>query len=58
LCPLRGPARAGEKRDDAGVARDDGHEGDALVPILQRARFACAQLVSVGADQGFAAERV
>jgi len=38
--------------------RADGHEGDALVPILQRARFACPQLVSVGADQGFAAERV
>ena len=38
--------------------RADGHEGDALVPILQRARFACPQLASVGADQGFAAERV
>jgi transposase len=36
----------------------DGHEGDALVPIIQRARFACPELVSVGADQGFAAERV
>ncbi len=38
--------------------RADGHEGDALVPILERARFACPQLASVGADQGFAAERV
>jgi len=36
----------------------DGHEGDALVPIIQRARFACPALESVGADQGFAAERV
>lgn len=36
----------------------DGHEGDALVAIIQRARFACPQLESVGADQGFAAERV
>ncbi len=36
----------------------DGHEGDALVPILERARFACPALESVGADQGFAAERV
>jgi transposase len=36
----------------------DGHEGDALVPIIERSRFACPQLVSVGADQGFAAERV
>jgi transposase len=36
----------------------DGHEGDALVPIIQRARFACPELASVGADQGFAAERV
>jgi transposase len=38
--------------------RADGHEGDALVPIIQRARFACPDLESVGADQGFAAERV
>ena len=38
--------------------RADGHEGDALVPIIQRARFACPELESVGADQGFAAERV
>lgn len=36
----------------------DGHEGDALAPIVDRARFACPQLESVGADQGFAAERV
>jgi transposase len=36
----------------------DGHEGDALAPIIQRARFACPELESVGADQGFAAERV
>jgi hypothetical protein len=36
----------------------DGHEGDALAPIADRARFACPQLASVGADQGFAAERV
>jgi transposase len=38
--------------------RADGHEGDALAPIVDRARFACPQLESVGADQGFAAERV
>ena len=38
--------------------RADGHEGDALVPILERARFTCPELASVGADQGFAAERV
>jgi transposase len=36
----------------------DGHEGDALAPIIERARFACPQLESVGADQGFAGERV
>jgi transposase len=36
----------------------DGHEGDALVPVIERARFVCPQLASVGADQGFAAERV
>jgi transposase len=36
----------------------DGYEGDALAPILDRARFACPELVSVGADQGYAAERV
>jgi hypothetical protein len=38
--------------------RADGHEGDALVPLVERGRFACPQLASVGADQGFAAERV
>ena len=36
----------------------DGHEGDALEPIVERSRFACPELASVGADQGFAAERV
>jgi transposase len=36
----------------------DGHEGDALVAIIERARFACPELASVGADQGFAGERV
>jgi transposase len=38
--------------------RADGYEGDALVPLTNRARFACRRLVSVGADQGFAASRV
>jgi len=33
-------------------------EGDALAPILDRTRFVLPQLASVGADQGFAAERV
>ena len=36
----------------------DGYEGDGLSPILDRARFACPELTSVGADQGYAAERV
>lgn len=36
----------------------DGYEGDALDPLLDRARFACPELASVGADSGFAAERV
>ena len=36
----------------------DGYEGDGLSPILDRARFACPELASVGADQGYAAERV
>jgi transposase len=36
----------------------DGHEGDALEPLVERSRFACRELASVGADQGFAAERV
>jgi transposase len=35
-----------------------GYEGDGLSPILDRARFACPELASVGADQGYAAERV
>lgn len=38
--------------------RADGHEGDALVPIVERARFASPRLESVGTDQGYAAERV
>ena len=36
----------------------DGFEGDALEPLLERARFACPELESIGADSGFAAERV
>lgn len=36
----------------------DGHEGDALAPIIHRARFACPELESVGADQGFAGAQV
>ena len=36
----------------------DGHEGDAVAALHERARFHCPQLASVGADQGFAAERV
>ena len=36
----------------------DGHEGDALVPVIERARFACSELESLGTDQGYAAERV
>ena len=36
----------------------DGYEGDGLYPILDRARFACPELASVGADPGYAAERV
>jgi transposase len=35
----------------------DGYEGDALDPILDRARFACPELGSVAADSAFAAER-
>jgi transposase len=38
--------------------RADGYEGDGLAPILDRARFACPELAAVGADQGYAAERV
>jgi transposase len=36
----------------------DGFEGDAVEPLLDRARFACPDLASVSADSGFAAERV
>jgi transposase len=36
----------------------DGFEGDAVEPLLDRARFACSELESIGADSGFAAERV
>lgn len=38
--------------------RAEGHEGDGLAPVLDRARFAVPELASVGADQGYAAERV
>ncbi len=38
--------------------RADGYEGDAVGPLLDRARFACPELESIGADSGFAAERV
>ncbi len=38
--------------------RAEGHEGDALAPILDRVRFVLPELASVGADRGFAAERV
>jgi transposase len=36
----------------------DGFEGDAVEPLLDRARFACPELESIAADSGFAAERV
>jgi len=36
----------------------DGFEGDAVEPLLDRARFALPELASIGADSGFAAERV
>lgn len=36
----------------------DGYEGDAVEPLLDRARFALPDLESVAADSGFAAERV
>jgi len=36
----------------------DGFEGDAVEPLLDRARFALPELASVAADAGFAAERV
>src|SRR5262249_59032215 len=35
----------------------DGFEGDAVEPLLDRARFACPLLESIGADSGFAADR-
>jgi transposase len=38
--------------------RADGYEGDALAEMVDRARFCCRKLTSVGADQGYAAERV
>jgi transposase len=38
--------------------RAEGYEGDALAPVLERVRFVLPELASVGADQGFAAERV
>lgn len=38
--------------------RADGYEGDALAPLTDRARFCCPELISVGADRGFAASRV
>jgi len=38
--------------------RAEGHEGDALAPILDRVHFVLPELASIGADQGFAAERV
>jgi transposase len=36
----------------------DGYEGDGLAPLLDRARFHCPELAAVGADQGYAAQRV
>src|SRR3954452_23031722 len=36
----------------------DGHAGDALAPVIHRARVAGPELESVGADQGFAGEQV
>jgi len=35
-----------------------GHEGDAIAPLLDRARFLVPGLCSIGADKGFAAARV
>lgn len=35
-----------------------GYEGDAIAPLLDRARFVVPTLSSIGADKGFAAERV
>ena len=36
----------------------DGFEGDAVEPLLDRVRFVLPELESIGADSGFAAERV
>jgi transposase len=49
-----------KKRCVAGclAERAEGYEGDALAPLLDRVRFLLPELASVGADQGFAAERV
>jgi transposase len=41
-----------------GGEQADGFEGDAVEPLLDRARFACPELASIAADSGFAAERV
>jgi transposase len=38
--------------------RAHGFEGDTVEPLLDRVRFACPDLESIGADSGFAAERV
>ena len=38
--------------------RADGFEGDAVEPLLDRLRLALPGLESIGADSGFAAERV
>jgi transposase len=38
--------------------RASGHEGDAIAPLLDRARFLVPGLRSIGADKGFAAARV
>jgi hypothetical protein len=36
----------------------DGFEGDAVEPLVDRVRFALPDLESIGADSGFAAERI
>jgi transposase len=38
--------------------RASGHEGDAIAPLLDRARFLVPGLRSIGADKGFACARV
>jgi len=38
--------------------RASGHEGDAIAPLLDRARFVTRGLRSIGADKGFACKRV